>query len=279
MKTKGPSTLAALLLLLSASATQGSDVRYGTHHQPLTGPRYQTMLVLAGFLHSTAQGALDGAVDEARHGTVSESRFLASVRTFARSAGEFHRALDGYAGQPFDVPARVAVLADSARRLHARILSAGALKSTHDDWTALIDVLDKMTALLAGQQVDVPTAYAAPALSGPTLEQLRQLAAELEQSAAGAHEGARRQLGAYRDRGPQFLGELEYFAARSKDLRAQAESQDVHPQAMSRTVDRLLEEARRADRAMRAAAVFTSVWSDSGRTITILEQMAGLVRS
>lgn len=279
MKAKGPSVLATLLLLLLACAALGGDVQYGSHDQPLTGRRYQSMLVLAGFLHSTAQGALDGAVDEARHGTVSESRFLASVRAFARSAGEFHRALQGYPGQPFDVPARVAVLADSARRLHARIVSAGALESTRDDWAALTDVLDKMTALLAGQEVDVPTAYVAPALSGLTLEQLRQLAAELEQSAAAAHESARRQLHAYQDRGAQFLGELEYFAARSKDLRAQAESGDVHPQAMSHTVDRLLEEARSADRAMRAAAVFTSVWSDSGRTITILEQMAGLVRS
>jgi hypothetical protein len=279
MKTKGFSAVTAFLLLVFGSAAPGGDLQYGTHDQPLTGTRYQAMLVLAGFLHSTAQGALDGAVDEARHGTVSESRFLTSVRTFARSAGEFHRAVDGYAVQPFDVRARVAVLADSARRLHARILSAGALKSTHDDWTSVIDVLDKMTALLAGREVDVPTAYVAPALSGATLAQLRQLAAELERSAAGAHESARRQLAAYRDRGAQFLGELEYFAARSKDLRAQADSGDVHPQEMSRTVERLLEEARRADGAMRAAAVFTSVWSDSGRTITILEQMAGLVRS
>jgi hypothetical protein len=65
----------------------------------------------------------------------------------------------------------------------------------------------------------------------------------------------------------------------SRDLRRRADAAQVNPQQIGPVVDRLLEDARQADRRMRDARVFTSVWDDSGRTITILRRMAGLVRS
>lgn len=277
MKKLGPSTAAALLLVLAAAA--GADTRDGTSGQPLTGRRYQTMVALAGHLHATALGALDGAIDEARRGSATEGRFVSSVRSFADSTGDFHRMIDGYETAPFEVAPRVAAMTKAASGMKARLHAAGALKSTYGDWEAVIDVLGRMRVVLAGGEVEVPAVYAAPPLSGPTLDQFRRLARDLDQSAAGAHDQARRQMGAYPERGPQFLGELAYFAARSRDLRAQAESDDVHPQQITRLVDRLLAEARQADRTMREAEVFTTVWSDSGRSITILERMASLVRS
>jgi hypothetical protein len=85
-------------------------------------------------------------------------------------------------------------------------------------------------------------------------------------------------VGDYPDRGRQYLGELRYLAARSRDLRRLAEARQVDPQQIGPIVDRLLEEARQADRAMRDAGVFSSVWAGSGSTITILQQMAVLVR-
>jgi hypothetical protein len=53
----------------------------------------------------------------------------------------------------------------------------------------------------------------------------------------------------------------------------------VNPKGIGAIVDDLLVEARAADRRMRDAAVFKEVWTDSSRTITILQEMAGLVRS
>lgn len=279
MKMMGSFAAAAALLLPFASPAAGA-ARYGTPDQPLDGARYQTMLALAGHLDSSAQGALDGAVDEARRGSTADSRFLSSIRTFARSAADFRRMLEAYQAAPFEVPPRVSALTEGARGLNVRLRAAAALKSTYDDWGAVIGVLGRMTVLLDGGDVEVPTAsVAAPVLSGAALREFLGLARDLDQSAAGAHEQARQRLSDYRKRGPQFLGELSYFAARSKDLRAQAESGDVHPRQMGPVVDSLLTEARQADRAMREADVFTGVWSDSGRTITILERMASLVRS
>jgi hypothetical protein len=178
-----------------------------------------------------------------------------------------------------ELPAQVADLAERARLLNGRIRSAQALESTYDEWEAVADVLQRMRLLLAGQNVEVPTAYVVPALSGPRLVELRQLASDLEVSATRAHDKASRAVGDYRERGEQFLGELRHFAGQSRDLHVQAKTGQVDPQRVGPIVDHLLEEARQADRRMRDAQVFTEVWDDSGRTITILQRMASLVRS
>jgi hypothetical protein len=184
--------------------------------------------------------------------------------------------LEAYQAAPFEVPPRVSALTEGARSLNVRLRAATALKSTYDDWGAVIDVLGRMTMLLDGGEVDVPTAYVTPALSGAPLQEFLGLARDLDLSAAGAHEQARRQLGDYRARGQQFLAELGYFATRSRQLRTQAEAGEAQ---IGPAVDLLLAEAREADRAMREADVFAGVWSASGRSITILERMASLVRS
>src|SRR6202008_3565413 len=102
----------------------------------------------------------------------------------------------------------------------------------------------------------------------------RDLPRDLDTSATRAHERAKRDVGEYQARGPQFLGELYYFQVQSRDLHTRADASDVKPQQIGPFVDRLLEEARQADRRMRDARVFTSVWDDSGRTIVILRRMA-----
>jgi hypothetical protein len=251
---------------------------YGTAQRPLAGPRYQKMRALGRYLGTTAQGALEGAVDDARHGTASDASFLFSIRAFARSADDLRRTLDDYEAKPFEVPFEVEALAVRAREIDEKIRAAHTLESTYDEWEGIADVLGRMTSLVAGQDVEVPAAYIAPALSGPGLEQFRQLAHDLEVSTTRAHETAKREVGSY-DRGRQFLGELSYFASQSRDLHVRADAGDVEPQEIGPIVDHLLEEARQADRRMRDAQTFPRVWDDSGRTITILQRMTTLVRS
>jgi hypothetical protein len=271
---------AGVLLSCPPRALAGAptEIQYGTTQRPLTGPRYQTMRALAGYLDTTAQGALEGAVDDARHGTSSETRFLFSIRALARSAAAFRRKVDEYPEAPFDIPAQVVDLAASVREVDEKIRAAGVLESTYDEWEGIRDVLERMTSLLAGQEVEVPAAYLVPALSGPGLEQFRRLAHDLDLSTTRAHGRAKREAGKY-DRGQQFLGELGYFAAQSHDLHLRADAGDVVPQEIGPIVDHLLEEARQADRRMRDARTFPEVWDDSGRTITILHRMVTLVRS
>lgn len=271
---------AAGILLGASFAAASAETPYGTHDRPLDGLRYETLRALANHLDETARGALEGAADDSRDGTSSsEAKILSSVRSFARAAGDFHRMVDNYRTVPFEVPAQLDALAARAHQVNDRIRAAHALESTYDDWDAILDALARMGLLLAGRDVDVPAPHVVAPLSGPRLQEFRQLANDLQVSAMQAHEQAKRDVGEYRARGRQFLGELYYFAVQSRDLRSRADATRVNPQQIGPIVDRLLEDARQADRRMRDARVFTSVWDDSGRTVTILRRMASLVRS
>ena len=264
----------------ASSQAAPAETPYGTPGRPLEGRRYQTLRALAQHLEETARGALEGAADDAqRQPSSSDARFLPAVRAFAREAGDFQRLVDNYETSPFEVPAQVADLTTRAQQANDRIRSAHSLESTYDDWDAMLDVLGRMRLLLAGRDVEVPAAHVVAALSGSRLQEFRQLAQDVDSSAARAHETAKRDVRDYPERGEQFLGELNYFAARSRDLDSRANAAEVNPQQIGPVVDRLLEEARQADRRMRDARTFTSVWDDSGRTITILHRMASLVRS
>lgn len=271
----------SVVLLAGASPAPGAEPSEGTRARPLTGDRYQTLRGLARYLDQTAQGALEGATDDVQHGTAGvseEGRFVFSIRSFARAAAGFHRRVDAYPQRPFEVGPQVAALTDSARDVSDRIRAAHALESTYDEWDGVNDALRRMSLLLGGDDVKVPAAYVVPALSGVRLEQFRRLAHDLDVSTTRAHNTAERDAGRY-DRGKQFLGELSYFAVQSRNLHLQADRGPIGPQLIGPIVDHLLEEARLADRRMRDAKTFLEVWDDSGRTITILQQMATLVRS
>ena len=275
----------SVLLLAGPSASSppasGIEPLYGTRQRPLAGDRYQKLRGLAQYLDQTAQGALEGATDDVSHGTAGgseEGRFVFSIRAFARTTSEFHRRVDQYAQRPFEVPPQVVMLTQTARDVSERIRAAHALESTYDEWEGVNDVLQRMSLLLAGSDVKVPAAYVVPALSGPSLQQFRQLVHDLDISTTRAHATAKREVGKY-PRGEQFLGELSYFAVQSHDLHVQADNGPIGPQLLGPIVDHLLEEARLADRRMRDAKALAEVWDDSGRTITILERMATLVRS
>jgi hypothetical protein len=278
------SSLAALVaagILMSCPVVLAADppvVLYGTAPRPLDGARFQKMRLLARYFDTTAQGALEGAVDDARHGATPDASFLFSIRAFARSAEDFRRTIEEYETKPFEVPPQVDALTVRARELEERIRQAHTLESTYDEWEGITDVLGRMTSLMAGQDVEVPAAYVSPVLSGPALEQFRQLVHDLEISATRAHSRAKKEESRY-ERGRQFLGELGYFEAQSRDLHLRADAGDVAPQEIGPIVDHLLEEARLADRRMRDAHTFPEVWDDSGRTITILQRMTTLVRS
>jgi hypothetical protein len=245
----------------------------------MEGLRHETLRGLARHLDQTAQGALEGALDDARHGTSAEAGFIAPIRAFARGAHDLLTTIDSDPSTPSLLPARVADLGTAAAELAERIRAVGALENTYDDWEAVLDVLDRMKMLLAGGDVHVPAAHVVAALSGSSLQEFRQLARDLEASATRAHATAKADRSRYPDRGEQFLGELDYFAVQSRDLRLRADAREVNPQEIGPLVDRVLDDARQADRRMRDAGVFASVWDDSGRTIVILERMATLVRS
>ena len=159
--------------------------------------------------------------------------------------------MDAYAEAPFDVGSRVDALAEVSRAVEERLRTAAVLPATYPEWAAVRDVLERMRMSLAGGDVEVPAAYVVPLLAGARLARFQELAAALDESTAGAHSRARQELDGYPGRGAQFVGELHYFAALTKDVRARADTGSVSPRAVGPVVDDLLKEAREADRRMR----------------------------
>jgi hypothetical protein len=265
-------------LVLCAAASAGAETPYGTADRPLAGPRYVTLRAMSEHLAQTAKGALEATDDEARRGNSSAARLVSTALSFARDSHEFHRVLGGYQRLPFDVPVALAGLATAAQEANESVRAARGMQNTYEDWQAILDVLERMRLLLAGDDVLVPAPHVVAALSGLRLLEFRELAAELATSANRAHESAKRDLGEYPSRGQQFLGELYYFAVQIRGL-SQKSHAEINPQKFGPLVDGLLDDARQADRRMRDAQVFRSVWDDSGHSITILHRMANLVRS
>lgn len=258
------------LLLVLGAGSAGAD--------PAPLARQQTLRALAAYLDDTSQGLLEGASDSLLRGMTSEARFVSSIRAFARSARDLRTDVDGYPDAPFDLDARVAALAAVARALDARLRAAGVLTGTRAEWDAVRDALERMRVLLSGGEVAVPDAYVVPALSGERLDRFRALAVEVEEDSARGHALARASAGRYPVRGTQFVGELAYFAAASRDLRTRSAG-PVHPRTLGPAVDVLLSEARDTDGRLRGARVFTEVWELSSRIVGTLQEMARLVRS
>jgi len=256
----------------------GAEAPYGTRDRPLGDLRCETLRALARQVDEVARGALEDATDEARQDMSFEAmRVLSSIRPFARRAHAFHSLMSNYQTLPFVVPPHVYDLTTRAREVNHRLRSARVPEGAVDGWEAVLDVLGRMRLLLAGRDVEVPAARAVSALSGSRLREFRELAHEVDTSATGAHETAKGEV-EDNPRGRQLLGELHHFADQSRDLKSRADAEQVNPQQIGPIVGLLLEEAREADRRIRDARVFPSIWDESDRTITKLQRMAGLLR-
>lgn len=300
------SAAGALLLgpAIQAASAQEST-RWGDRQRPLEGRRYETMRALAHYLDETAQDALQTAIDDSRQGS-SSRRVIPSLRDFARRADDFHRLVDDYEATRFDIPPRVNDLISRARRVNARLRTAYAEQSTREDWNNVIDVLDRMRQLMAGQDVQVPAAHgdfedydrdygpfrdthggvartgdmggSVIGLRGQQLQEFRRLAHELDTSALRAHQLAETSMASHSHRHQQFLADLRRFAERAQDIHKRADNNIVDPRDIGPIVNKLLTDARSTDRSLRETRVFPEVWDQWTRTIDVLNRMADLVR-
>ena len=270
----GPSPASgALAPSLTPSST---DARCETASTHLEGRRYEALRVLARHLDESARRAISDATDDAQGKAGS---WLPSIRFFARGAAHLHGKVDNYRPLSFELDVLVDDLVARSHDVSDRIGLVQGLERTRESWDAVLAVLGRVRLLVREGDAEGPGAPAVAALSGARLREFRQLAREVDANATEAHRVAGQELGDYPDRGQQFLGELHYFAAQSRNLRRGADAAAVDPQQIEPMVSRLLEDARQSDRSMRDARVFTSVWVGSGSTITMLHRMASLVSS
>jgi hypothetical protein len=211
--------------------------------------------------------------------------------------------MDNYETNPQDVPPRVNDLILRARRINARLLDGTyTARTTREDWVSVVDVLDSMKRVVAGEDVDVPMAHgefedydrdygpfgeveraggsggSVFDLSGARLEDFRQLAHELDTSALRSHQIAETDRANYTPRQEEFLSDLRRFAERAHAVHVRADAGRVNPREMGPIVNQLLQDARATERSLRDTRVFPQVWEQWGQTIDVLNRMADLVR-
>jgi hypothetical protein len=292
--------LAASAMVLLAPIVSAQTILYGTRERPLEGRRYETMRALAHYLDETAQSALDTFTEAAARRS-GERRLLPQVRDFARRADSFHALMDNYEATRRDVPPQVNDLLSRARRINSRLGSTYIARSTREGWTDVIDVMDRMKRVVAGENVEVPMAHgnledydrdygmfgdvrrtrgdgSALGLTGYRLEQFQRLAHELDRNALRSHQIAETNRANYSARQEEFLSDLRRFAERAHDVHVRADADTVDPRQMAPIVSRLLQDARDTDRSLRDTRVFPEVWDQWSETINVLNQMVELVR-
>jgi hypothetical protein len=123
----------------------------------LMGPAYDTLRTLSEALKTEMEHVMAAAGAPGQ--MVGRRMFLMNARMFARRSAHFRQRVETYRTQPFDIVAEVTQMNTRATLISNRLRNAQLLESAQEDWTVAIDVLDRMSKLLAGQAVTVPPAH------------------------------------------------------------------------------------------------------------------------
>ena len=277
------------------------DSYYGSRNRPLEGRRFETMRALAHYLDERSQAALRTAVAASQRGAQGRS-ILPPVRDFARRADAFHTMMDSYETRRRDVPPQVDDLIRRARQINGRLGTTSVAASTRSDWTEVIEVLDLMKRVTAGEDVQVPPAHAGFedydrdygmfgnarrtsnevgtgfGWQGTRLAEFRRLAVELADATLRAHQLAETNRASINIRQQEFLAELRRFAERAHAVRTQADNRELNRRDIVPIVNQFLQDARATDRSLRDTRVHPAVLDQWARTIEVLNRMVEAAR-
>jgi hypothetical protein len=273
----------------------------------LEGDRFETMRSLAHFLDEGVQYTFNeatNALSGSRNGR--DRAFLSSLGSLADRTASFHDRLDNYQANPWDVDSEVRSLLTEARRVNSRLRRINAVSSLNEDWAAVVDDVNRMQRLLAGEDVQVPPAHAewdhgdrygrgrdngygdirragnyggerTVWLSGRDLEEARRLSHDLDVQARRALATAERNTSDASGRGVQMLSDLRHFVSQTSALHDRTDADRIDPRDFGATVNHMIEDARAADRSMRQARVFSEAWDEWQQTMDILVRLSAVV--
>lgn len=265
----------------------------GTGEPVLQGSRYETMRVLARRLADAAAAARDEALSERRGGPGEEAP--ARLSELVNRARDLHRRLDNYSDRPRSVRAEVRELDGLVRDVDSRLRYGRASSRAERGWREVLDIMDRMNRLAAGEDVDLPPTSSDSGPVFPTspadetwrsgsvlrdreLEDFRRMARELAVRATLAAEGAER-AGARDSASGRLLRDLQDSRARVRELERRAEAASLQRADVRPLVERLHEDARRLDREMRDGGLYTGIWSDWTEVLLLLRRMIDLTRA
>jgi hypothetical protein len=235
--------------------------------------------------------------DELRATRTAESE-MSLLNELIDRARRFRDRMEDYSNPPRYVRTDVDELDRLARDYEYRTRDIQASQRAVDNWRGALDVIDRMKRVLAGENVDIPPAGSptggstyptypsypstggtyGSVLSGTALEDFRRTAHEIVVRSSLARDTAERSGTAYSDSERRLLADLSYFVSAARELDTRASGSTVNRQDVRPYVDRLLEDARRLDRAMRDANAYSRVWSDWAEVLRLAQRLSDVVR-
>jgi hypothetical protein len=158
---------AAILTTLLTLAPTTFQFRFGTMTRPLSGSRYETMRALSHYLDAQASHAFRIAQRTTHPSSYSGRRVVQSMARFSNRADDFHERMDRYLDNRWDLPPEVISLDRSARDVSYDLRRSNSFPRVYDDWNDVLNTLDLMKRVLAGEHVIVPRAHAGYRGNGP----------------------------------------------------------------------------------------------------------------
>lgn len=283
MREKVPNRLAILaflapLLSVACGVTYSSpppEPAYGD----LGGSRYDAMRTLAGRLVDRLQATRD----ELRASRASDAE-MPLLSELVDKARRFRDRMEDTANPPRYVRDDVSELDRMARDYDARTRYVRASERAVESWNGALDTLDRMRRLVSGADVERPPGgvpYPAPpdtVFSGSALEDLRRTTHEVVVRASLARDTAERAGPSYGDSDRRLLADLSYFVSGARELDSHANAATVDRRDIGPFVDRLADDARRIDSALRSSAAFSRAGRDWNEVMRLLDRLSDLTR-
>jgi hypothetical protein len=264
----------------------------------IQGARYETMRVLSERLVDRLQITRD-ELRNARAAT-GDIPLLEDLLDRAR---RFRDRMSDYSNPARYIQADVDELDRMARDLDNRTRYVQASQRAVDNWNSALDVIDRMKRVLAGQDVEVPPAVVTSGggtypnnptnptyptsptqpsygsvLSGSALEDFRRTAHEVVVRATLARDTAERTGSGYNDAARRIASDMSYVVSGARDLENRASAASVYRGDVRTAADRLLEDARRVERSMRDANLYSGAWTDWSEVLRLLQRLSDMAR-
>ena len=258
---------------------------------------YEEMRQLARQLDQQAQHANDMAQHQDYWVYRHESRFVHAVNDFAIRARRFDERMANYRAAPWRVDDELRNLLRGAQNVQNLARgSRAAEEHTLADWNETVRILNRMIRLYDfeargsghydwGESQSIPPpehrgGYETLAPGGPGYPrgQVAALSRELAERATRAHRMAEGGNNAgWGSRHRQYFETIHHFDDQARDFEQRVSSGQMDRQALREQARHLLEDARRADRDMRANNVFPEVWEEWRGAMQVLERILSLV--
>jgi len=272
----------AAVLTVACGATYSSpppEPAYGD----MGGSRYDRMRILAGRLVDRLQATRD----ELRSTRVSEAETPLLTDLLER-ARRFRDRMEDIANPPRYVRDDVNELDRLARDYDARTRYLRASPQAVESWRGALDTLDRMRRLASGSDVEPPPgsrstvppypASDTPVFSGSALEDLRRTAHEVVVRASLARDTVERAGPGYGDTDRRLLADLSYFVSGARELDSRVTAATVDRRDVAPFVDRLSDDARRVDSALRSSTAFSRAGSDWQEVLRLLDRLSEMTR-